>query len=100
MTVLDHEAGSPFCENDVHASFGLSYASYLVVPRTLLQEMPGAWQHELITLLEAVWDEFPGHHSEYAVFMRDPETSRFVRDPLRGYRYPDEAALEAARTVS
>ena len=37
---------------DVHTWFGLSYANYLVLPRTLLQSMPLRWQHQLTTLLD------------------------------------------------
>ena len=56
--VNDHEAGSLRCESDVHDQFGLSYASYLVVPRSLLQLMPGDWQHALVELLEEFGDAF------------------------------------------
>lgn len=95
--VNDHEAGSLRCESDVHDQFGLSYASYLVVPRSLLQLMPGDWQHALVELLEEFGIAFPGETSEYAVFKRDREhRGRFVRDPLRNYRYPDEEAVAAA----
>lgn len=38
--------------NDIHTYFGLSYANYLVLPRTLLQSMPEKWQHAFVTLLE------------------------------------------------
>jgi hypothetical protein len=37
---------------DIHTWFGLSYANYLVLPRTLLQSMPVWWQHQLTALLD------------------------------------------------
>jgi len=86
-----------FCREDVHNWFGLTYSSYLVLPRSLLQEMPPAWQHELVMLLERMREEFPGEHSEYMVQKRG-DNNRFVSDPLRNYRYPDPTALAAART--
>lgn len=45
-----------FAAETIHTWFGLSYANYLVLPRTLLQSMPDAWQQRLVALLE----EFEG----------------------------------------
>ena len=92
----EHEFDPRTCDQDVHDSFGLTYASYLAVPRSLLQEMPAEWQHEFTRLMDAFNDAFPGHDAEYAVFLRG-ERSRFERDPLRNYRHPDGRAIEAAR---
>lgn len=39
-------------EDPIHLWFGLSYASYLVVPRTVLQSMPHDWQSRLIALMD------------------------------------------------
>ncbi|MGW2863332.1 hypothetical protein [Streptomyces sp. NPDC001205] len=36
---------------DVHTYLGLSYANYLVLPRTLLQSMPAEWQAPFVALL-------------------------------------------------
>jgi hypothetical protein len=44
--------------HDIHAWFGLSYASYLVIPRTLLQSMPGEWQLAFVALLEDLDEAF------------------------------------------
>lgn len=35
----------------IHSMFGLTYASYLVLPRTLLQSMPDEWQRDFVALL-------------------------------------------------
>lgn len=37
---------------DVHTWFGLSYANYTVLPRTLLQSMPEEWQHRFTALMD------------------------------------------------
>lgn len=42
----------------IHTWFGLSYANYLVLPRTLLQSMPDAWQERLVELLDQYEDAF------------------------------------------
>lgn len=36
---------------DVHTWFSLTYANYLVVPRSVLQSMPEDWQHRFTALL-------------------------------------------------
>lgn len=91
-------AAGPACEQDVHAWFELSYSSYLVLPRSLMQEMPAAWQHAMVALLERMREEFPGEHSSYTV-LKKGERNRFERDPLRRYRYPDADAIERARAT-
>jgi hypothetical protein len=39
-------------DQETHRWYGLSYASYLVLPRTLLQSMPGAWQAAFTAMLD------------------------------------------------
>lgn len=41
---------------DIHTWFGLSYAEYLVIPRSVLQSMPENWQHRFTQLLEEMPD--------------------------------------------
>jgi hypothetical protein len=43
---------------DVHTYFGLSYANYLVLPRTMLQSMPEDWQTRFVALLNQFHDAF------------------------------------------
>ncbi|MEU9014308.1 hypothetical protein AB0D12_31965 [Streptomyces sp. NPDC048479] len=43
---------------DIHTHFGLSYANYLVLPRTLLQSMPKDWQQPFVALLEQLHSGF------------------------------------------
>ncbi|MFJ5984269.1 hypothetical protein [Lentzea sp. NPDC092896] len=45
-------------DEPIHRWFGLSYSNYLVVPRTLLQSMPGEWQREFVHLLEQLHAAF------------------------------------------
>lgn len=70
---------------DVHTWFSLSYASYLVVNRSLLQSMPEDWQYRFVDVME----ELAAHFSKieeprYTVQVRD-ERGRFVRDPIPHY---------------
>jgi hypothetical protein len=45
---------------DIHTWFGLSYANYLVLPRTLLQSMPAEWQHRFVGCLKEFDAAFAG----------------------------------------
>lgn len=55
-------------DEPVHEWFGLSYASYAVQPRTLLQSMPAEWQCRFVACMEELHDAFahvdqaPGYH--------------------------------------
>ncbi len=94
----------------MHGWFGLSYASYLVLPRSLIQEMPEEWQKRMVELLEE-WDEAVGpycaehaHSMDYDVKLVAPgerdritdlldededtdSTPRYIDDPLAQYRH-------------
>ena len=78
-------------EEPVHNWFGLTYSSYLVLPRTLLQSAPVEWQRDFIRLLHHLERIFPDHHGmEYWVRRRarcQDGRLRFVEDPLRDYRH-------------
>lgn len=42
--------------DDLWGWFGLSYASWLTLPRAMMHEMPDAWQAKMAALLKE-WDE-------------------------------------------
>lgn len=71
---------------DVHAWFGLTYANYLVVPRSVLQSMPDEWQHRFTALMGEVHEAF-GHldyPASYDVKAKDQD-GRFQRDAIPHY---------------
>lgn len=69
----------------VHAWFSLSYASYLVVNRSLLQSMPDDWQNRFVALMDELWDYFPDiREPRYTVHARAAD-GRFIRDPIPHY---------------
>lgn len=41
-----------FDDRPIHRYFGLSYANYLVLHRTLMQSMPADWQQRMVACLE------------------------------------------------
>lgn len=69
----------------IHAAFGLSYASYLVIPRTVLQSMPVEWQREFVRLVDQTHVMFPGWEPDgYRVHALD-KRGKVVKDPLADY---------------
>ncbi|WP_175795957.1 hypothetical protein [Burkholderia anthina] len=77
-----------YWHGSMHEWFGLTYASYLVIPRTLLQGMPEEWQAKFAALLDECRETYDSSRiaDNYRVNLVDG--GRFVRDPLRDYRHP------------
>lgn len=73
----------------IHEFFGLSYAQYLAIPRTVLQSMPLEWQEKFVKCLEEMNETFPGWMQKgcsfYHIQLRDAETGKFVEDYLADY---------------
>ena len=79
-------------EDPIHQWFELTYASYLVLPRSILQSMPKEWQARMVaclTELEKVYGSVP-EHGTYHVYLKDIRgrfLTDFFRDYDRGRRY-------------
>jgi len=78
-------------QEPVHNWFGLTYSSYLVLPRVLLQSAPLEWQQKFIRLLNDLEEMFPDQHGhEYWVRRKERDQNgrfRFIHDPLSQYRH-------------
>ena len=96
MSMLPHESGSEICNSDIHDAFGLSYSSYFVMRRSLMQLMPPDWQHEFVLLTERFFEEFPLGDAQFTVQMRNGQ-GHFIKDRLSNYRYPDSGEVMRAR---
>jgi hypothetical protein len=73
----------------IHTWFGLSYANYLVLPRTVLQSMPQDWQERFVALLgevnaacDAAGVVLPRYHVQPV-----DRTGRYVKERLPHYRH-------------
>lgn len=73
-------------EAPIHHWFGLTYASYLVLPRSVLQAMPPEWQGRLVALLDEASELVELPNDNYTVTLR--QCGKFVRDPFANYRHP------------
>lgn len=72
-------------EEPIHTWFGLTYSSYLVLPRSALQTMPTEWQRRLVALLEESrayldTDDMP---EDYQV--RAKKNGKYIQDPYSDY---------------
>lgn len=75
----------PYYHGPVWDAFGLTRASYLVVPRRTLQSMPLEWQQQFVALMDEAQAHLPAEaFPEYTV--RRVVNGKFVADPLRDYR--------------
>jgi hypothetical protein len=73
-------------DGEVHRWFSLSYANYLVLPRSVLQSMPLEWQERFVDVLAELNDSF--HHlpwPEYAVQARGKDGRFLTDDPIPHY---------------
>jgi hypothetical protein len=74
-----------FRADPIHTWFNLTYSSYLVLPRSLLQSTPFWWQAAFVKLLH--WLEArapkdaPGSYRVQAI----DDNGRYVADPYRDY---------------
>ena len=82
----------------MHSWFGLSYAQYLTVPRSVIQEMPIEWQERFAACLDELDDAFDWYPKDgrYWVRLKDGG-GRYARDPLMEYRRPDLEYIDSIR---
>lgn len=75
-------------QEPIHGWFELTYASYLVLPRSVLQSLPAQLQKQLVDALRAIEEHLHPAvlptEGVYYVELRD-EHGRFLADPLRDY---------------
>lgn len=78
--------------------FGLSYASWLTMPRVVMHEMPDEWQDKMAALLEE-WDETWDSSSMPQPFVMARKGNKFTRWPdwLLRYRHPNRAEINKLR---
>ena len=77
--------------------FGLSYASFLVMPRVLMHEMPTEWQDKMAALLyeyDETFDTSSVFHS--VVVSAKDKNNRFMKMPgyILNYRRPDHEEID------
>lgn len=81
--------------------FGLSYASYLVLPRVVMEAMPEEWQDKMADLLFEYDCAFP-NQPEIGTRVQVTQNGKLVKTPpwLLNYRYPDQERIDDMRGKS
>lgn len=74
-------------DNDpIHSFFGLTYAKYLTLPRSILQSMHEEWQKDFVKLLEILditCINMDIETPDYTVLAR--KDGKFIKDPYKDY---------------
>src|SRR5262245_30164604 len=80
--------------------FGLDRASFLVLPRVLMHDMPDDWQDRMTTLLEEYQAVFP-NQPEIGTRVQCTRRGKLVKWPewLLNYRRPDFDEINKIRQV-
>ena len=73
-------------DEGIHQWFELSYASYLVLPRSVMQSAPPEWQRRFVACLNELEEMF-GRVPErgiYSITLKGQD-GFFIEDPLKDY---------------
>jgi hypothetical protein len=79
--------------------FGLSYASFLTLPRVLMQAMPIEWQNKMADLLREYEEAFPNQPDIGTRVQITDERGHLIKTPewLLNYRHPDRETIDGLR---
>jgi hypothetical protein len=79
--------------------FGLSYASWMTIPRVLMEAMPVEWQDKMAKLLEEYEDAFPNRPDIGTRVQAVGSDGKLTCIPewLKNYRRPDTHAIELCK---
>ena len=94
------ESIQPVNSSDLWDWFGLSYASFLVLPRVLMHEMPTEWQTKMAALLHEYDETFDTSSVCHSVIVSAKDkNNRFMKMPeyILNYRYPERDAIAQLR---
>lgn len=78
--------------------FNLSYASWLTLPRVLMEAMPIEWQDEMAALLNEYDETFP-NQPEMGTRVQCTHNEKLIPTPdwLSNYRHPDKQMIDQMR---
>jgi len=94
----DEDGNEFYVESPIHNWFELTCASYLVLPRVLMQEMPLEWQENMVKLLEEMEETFPNYKDgSYRVLKT--KDRKLVKTPEWeiNYRHPNRDMIVSCK---
>ena len=79
--------------------WGLSYASWLTMPRVLMQAMPDDWQKRMAALLREYAAAYPAQPNLGTSVRCTSSSGRLVETPgwVTNYRHPNAAEIARCR---
>ncbi|EOZ4994267.1 TPA: hypothetical protein SLC29_002477 [Morganella morganii] len=94
------ESIQPRSSGELWTWFGLSYASFLVLPRVLMHEMPIEWQDKMAALLHEYDETFDTSSVCHSVTVSAKDkNNRFMKMPeyILNYRHPERDEITKLR---
>jgi len=78
--------------------FGLSYASFCVLPRVLMEAMPDKWQEQMAKLLFE-WYNFYPNQPDLGTRVQITKNKKLIKTPdwIINYKYPDWEIIRKIR---
>lgn len=75
--------------------FGMSRASFLILPRAGMHQMPDDWQNKMSELLEQ-WDEAAVNQTNLDFYAQARKDGKITPIPewIKQYRHPDQRAWD------
>lgn len=76
-------------DNKLWRWFGLSYATFLTLPRVLMHEMPEGWQNKMAALLDEYDETYP-NQPDIGTRVQATRKGKLIQFPayLLNYRHP------------
>lgn len=95
MTEFDYRS-------DLSCWFGLSYSSFLTMPRILMEAMPERWQQELARLLFEYDDAYHNWPDGWGTRVQLTYNGKLAKMPdwVLNYRHPNRAEIDRLRGAS
>jgi hypothetical protein len=86
---------------DLQLWFGLSYASFAVLPRVLMEAMPFEWQDKMAKLLMEYDEAYP-NQPDISTRVQVTQNGKLIKTPswLINYRRPDKEAIAKVKGAS
>ncbi|PKN36722.1 MAG: hypothetical protein CVU62_13390 [Deltaproteobacteria bacterium HGW-Deltaproteobacteria-2] len=83
---------------DLACWFGLSHASFLTLPRVMMEAMPEEWQKKMAALLNEFDDAFP-NQPDIRTRVQITQYGKLIKTPewMINYRHPDYKMIDACR---
>ena len=92
--------GPRFDSDALQTWFNLSYASWLTLPRVMMEAMPLTWQDKMGALLHEFSETFP-NQPDIGTRVQITHKGKLTATPdwLINYRHPDREVMSKLRTL-